>query len=57
MSTKDQDQEWSQRIGILAADALLDAGLIQKADLKKAEVIISEEVLVRLTLQDRPNSD
>lgn len=41
-------------IGNLAIDALVDAKFIQKSQFKLASEIIAEEVLVRLSLEDKP---
>jgi hypothetical protein len=46
---------WSQSVGGLAADALVDAGLLTKADIDRAHKIIAEEVYVRLAVGDRPD--
>ena len=48
------DQAWSQKVASLAADALLDAKLIGPADLDAARELISQEIVVRLALGDRP---
>ena len=53
----ENDKEWSGVIGDLAADALVDAGLVDKSKLEQASEIIAEELLVRLCLNDRPNGD
>jgi hypothetical protein len=48
------DITWSKRLGVLIADALVDAGLISKSELSRAADIAAEEILVRLSMKDRP---
>ncbi|WP_299411573.1 hypothetical protein [Acaryochloris sp. IP29b_bin.148] len=48
------DKDWSDMIGGLTADALLDANIIQKDQFEDACEVIAEEVFVRLCLNDRP---
>ncbi len=48
------DKEWSEMIGELSADVLVDAGIIDKENFILASKIIAEEVWVRLLLGDRP---
>ena len=50
-----EDKDWSKSVADLAADALIDAGLIQKDQLDEASDVIAEEVLVRLCMNDRPD--
>jgi hypothetical protein len=50
------DKEWSVAVAGLAADALVDSGLIKAGDLEKASEVIAEEILVRLSLNDRPEA-
>jgi hypothetical protein len=47
---------WSDHVAGLAADALLEAGLINRDDFERSAAIISEEVFVRLCLCDFPPS-
>ena len=48
------DKEWSNSIGKLAADALIDAKKLKRTDFSVASEIIAEEILVRLASNDRP---
>jgi hypothetical protein len=48
------DQEWSQRVAGLVADALVQANLLPKRDFARATEIAAEEILVRLCMGDRP---
>ena len=48
------DQEWSQRVAELVADALVQAKLLPKQDFARATEIAAEEILARLCLGDRP---
>ncbi len=52
-----KDEEWSHDIAILAADALVDAKLLQRNDLERAAEIIAEEIETRLILGDCPPGD
>lgn len=45
---------WSEGIAELAADALVDAGLVRKDDFARATAVIAEEIFVRLILGDWP---
>ena len=47
-------EQWSQDIAELAADALVDAKLIDAGTMGKAISIIAEEIWVRLNLGDYP---
>jgi hypothetical protein len=40
------DIKWSQRLGVLIADALVDAKIISKSELSRAADIAAEEILV-----------
>jgi hypothetical protein len=51
------DKEWSDRVAGLAVDALVYAKLLPLESLERAIEIVSEEVLVRLCLNDRPPSN
>ncbi|MBT5018669.1 MAG: hypothetical protein HON04_07975 [Planctomicrobium sp.] len=46
--------KWAEKIAALAADALLNAKLIEADQLNLSVEIISEEILVRLCLDDLP---
>jgi hypothetical protein len=48
------DTTWSRRVAALAADALVDAGFVAKSDFDNASGIIAQEVLIRLSMEDRP---
>jgi hypothetical protein len=48
------DSKWSKRLGVLIADALVDAGLIAQPDLSRAADVAAEEILIRLSMRDRP---
>jgi len=50
-----KDNDWSRSVAELAADALVDAGLIQKAQFDQTTDLIAMEVFVRLCLNDRPD--
>ena len=45
---------WSDDIAILIADALVDSGHISKENLSAVANIVSEELYVRLTVNDYP---
>ena len=47
-------QAWCDNIAVLSADALVDGGVIRKDDLERAAEIISEEIWVRLLVNDYP---
>jgi hypothetical protein len=47
-------RQWCEKMAILGADALIDAGLLAKADFEKAVAVLSEEQCVRLALRDYP---
>ena len=53
MTDDEIDFAWSKSAAELAADALVDAGLLTKADFDRAQNIIMEELRVRLALGDR----
>jgi len=55
MTDDEIDVAWSKSVAELAADALVDAGLLTKADFDEAQNIIMEELRVRLALRDRPD--
>jgi len=45
---------WCDSVAELAADALLDAGLIGRSDIQRVVAIVSEEIEIRLILGDCP---
>jgi len=45
---------WCDDIAILIADALVDSGHIRKDDLSAVSDIVSEELFVRLLVNDYP---
>ena len=47
-------EQWSQDIAELAADALVDAKLIDRSVMAKAKEVIAEEIWIRLNLGDFP---
>jgi hypothetical protein len=49
-------QTWCDSIAGLVADALVDGGMVQHSDFKQAAEIISEEIWVRLLINDYPPS-
>lgn len=49
-------KSWSNRIAALTVDALVDQGLIRQEDFERGVNIVSEEILVRLSLNDYPTS-
>jgi hypothetical protein len=51
------DKKWSDGVATLVADALVDAGILKIEELEKALEIISEEINVRLCLNDYPKMD
>jgi hypothetical protein len=50
-------KEWSVSVAGLAVDALLDHGLIKKADFERAAEIAAEEIHIRLTMGDYPPAE
>ena len=46
--------QWSKDVAVLAADALVDAKLVQSSSLAKAAEIIAEEIWIRLQAGDYP---
>ena len=48
------DQEWTDRVGSYSAVTLVLAGLLTESQQERAAAIIAEEILVRLSLRDRP---
>jgi hypothetical protein len=49
------DTNWAKKLGVLIADALVDAKIISKSELPRAAEIAAEEILVRLRMKDRPS--
>ena len=47
-------KEWSDKVAGLAVDALLMRGLLRREDFELATRIVSEEIVVRLCLEDYP---
>lgn len=47
-------QAWCDSIARLVADALVDGGMVQHSDFKQAAEIISEEIWIRLLINDYP---
>ena len=47
-------EQWSQDMAVLAADALMDAKLIDPGNMARAVEISAEEIWVRLNLGDFP---
>jgi hypothetical protein len=45
---------WCNKVGVLAADALVDHGMIAADALEKAAKIVATEILVRVSMGDRP---
>lgn len=49
------DKDWSRKVAALAADALVDAGLLRREDAQKAADVVAPEIVVRLAMEDRPS--
>jgi hypothetical protein len=47
-------RDWCEKVAGLGVDALVDAGLVARADIARAEAIVAEELFVRLCLHDYP---
>ena len=47
-------KDWCNQIAALGADALIDAGIIRRADYQLATEVVSEEIYVRLSMHDYP---
>jgi hypothetical protein len=56
MDDSKTDQKWSAQIGNVSASTLVAAGVLPASERDRAAAIIAEEVLVRLSLNDRPAS-
>lgn len=54
---KETVEEWCESIAMLIIDALVDEAIIKKEDFDKAAAIASEEILIRLNLEDFPQSN
>lgn len=48
-------ESWSNDIAALVSDALVDAGLLKREDMARANEIIAEEIWVRLNMGDKPD--
>jgi hypothetical protein len=57
MTQGEIDAAWSRQVAILAVDALMRAKIVASTDLERAIEIDTEEIIVRLSLEDRPNHD
>jgi len=57
MTQDEIDKAWSQHIASLSVHTLVQAGIVAKTDLDRALEIVAEEVLVRLSFEDRPNAE
>ena len=57
MTQDEIDKTWSRDIASLAVDALMKAGFVARADFDRSLEIVAEEVVVRLSLEDRPNAE
>jgi hypothetical protein len=55
MTDDEIDKAWSFSVAELAAAALVEGGIVEKDVYARARDIISEEILVRLVLGDRPD--
>jgi len=49
-----EPETWSQNVSVIAADALVDAGLVAPHALQRASEVIGEEIAVRLSVGDYP---
>jgi hypothetical protein len=47
-------ETWSNDIAALISDALVDASLLKREDMPRANEIIAEEIWIRLQLGDTP---
>jgi hypothetical protein len=54
MASRSTDQQWSEDIASLIADALVDGKLLASEEMERAAGIIAKEVSVRLVLGDYP---
>ena len=55
MTKEDENKiKWSGSIAELIVDALLDCELIEKEEFQKAVTVVSEELFVRLLVNDYP---
>ncbi len=55
MTDDEIDAAWSSRIAAFVTDALMTAKIVAEKDLERATAIVAEEILVRLTIRDRPD--
>lgn len=54
MAASSTDQQWSEDIASLIADALVDGKLVAREEMERAVKIITQELSVRLILKDYP---
>jgi hypothetical protein len=47
------DAAWSRKVAELAVDALVEAKIVARDDFERAVDVVTEEILVRLTMDDR----
>lgn len=47
------DAAWSRKVAVLAVDSLVEAKIVARVDFDRAVDIVAEEILVRLTMDDR----
>lgn len=57
MTDDDIDADWSRRVAMLAADALMTAKIVGQDDVERVSGIIAEEIYVRLALRDGPDRE
>ena len=57
MTQIDIDKDWSCSVASLVIDALVTAKIVAKTDFDRAVEIAAEEIVVRLSLGDRPSLD
>jgi hypothetical protein len=51
-----ETKKWCHRVAGLAADALVDAGVVARDSLEGAAEVVSEEIYARLSVRDYPPS-
>src|SRR5215468_3858590 len=57
MTQVDIDKDWSCSVASLVIDALVTAKIVAKTDFDRAVEIAAEEIVVRLSVGDRPSLD
>jgi hypothetical protein len=57
MTQDEIDEDWSCSIASLVIDALVSAKIVAKTDFHRAVEIAVEEIVVRLSIGDRPSLD